>query len=185
MNDSKNIEHSSDDTSSPESDDTKGDENNTSGNTRSSGNMATSTLDPDNMRIVDIDTGPAESTRQVYQTSWGSYSEPKGNSRVRDQTKVSPAKHSRTVGPGRLCQEQLPGRIEQPENTPPGNEIIESSPSRFASQRFKDGSNKQKSSGKFTTTAATSSAAISARSRPLAQFAQKAKWYERHTKGVS
>ena len=46
--DSKNYEHISDATLSPESEDTKGDGNNTSENTRSSGKMAISTLDPDN-----------------------------------------------------------------------------------------------------------------------------------------
>ena len=30
--------------------------------------MAISTLDPENMRIVDIDTGPVDSAHQVYQT---------------------------------------------------------------------------------------------------------------------
>ena len=66
--DSKNYEHTSDDTSSTESEDAKSDGNNISENTRSSRNMAISTLDPENMRIVDIDTGPVDSAHQVYQT---------------------------------------------------------------------------------------------------------------------
>ena len=102
--DSKNYEHISDATLSPESEDTKGDGNNTSENTRSSGNMVISTLDPGNMRTVDIDTGPTDSAHQVY------------------QTKVSPAKRSRTVGLGQLHQEELPGHIEQPESTSLGDE---------------------------------------------------------------
>ena len=47
--DSKNYKQISDATSLPESEDTKGDGNNTSENTRSSGKMAISTLDPDNI----------------------------------------------------------------------------------------------------------------------------------------
>ena len=66
--DSKNDEHISHDTSSPESEDTKGDRNNTSETTRSSGNMAISTLDPDNTRTVDIDTGTTDSAHQVVFT---------------------------------------------------------------------------------------------------------------------
>ena len=56
------------------------------------------------MRTVDIDTGPTDSAHQVY------------------QTKVSPAKHPRTVGLGQLHQEkEVPGHIEQPESTSLGD----------------------------------------------------------------
>ena len=103
--DSTNCEHISDDTSSPESEDTKGDGNSTSENSRSSGNMAISTLDPDNMRTADIDTGPTDSAHQVY------------------QTKVSPVKQPRTVGLGQLHQEERLGHIEQPESTSLGDEL--------------------------------------------------------------
>ena len=80
--DSKNYKQISDATSLPESEDTKGDGNNTSEITRSYGNMTISTLDPDNMGTVDIDTGPTDSAHQGY------------------QKKVSLAKHPRTVGLG-------------------------------------------------------------------------------------
>ena len=103
--DTKNYEHILDATSSPESEDTKGDGNNTSENTRSSGNMAMSTLDPDNMTTVDIDIGPNDIAHQVY------------------QTEVSPVKHPRTVGLGQLHQEELQGYIEQPESTSLGDEL--------------------------------------------------------------
>ena len=65
---SENYEHISDDTASLESEDTKGDGNNTPENTRSSGNMVISTMDPDKVRTVDIDTGPTDSA-QVYHTN--------------------------------------------------------------------------------------------------------------------
>ena len=53
-----------------------------------------------------IDTAPnGSSAHQVY------------------QTKVSPAKRSRTVGLGQLHQEELPDHIEQPENTSLGDEL--------------------------------------------------------------
>ena len=91
--DSTNHEHISDDTTSPESGDTKGDGNNTSENTRSSRNMAVSTRDPDNMRTVEIDAGPTDSANQVY------------------QTKVTHVKHPvnypRTFGLGQLHQKKF------------------------------------------------------------------------------
>ena len=67
--------------------------------------MAISTLDPDNMRTADIDTGPTDSAHQVY------------------QTKVSPVKQPRTVGLGQLHQEERLGHIEQPESTSLGDEL--------------------------------------------------------------
>ena len=51
------------------------------------------------MRTVDIDIRPTDSAHQVY------------------QTKVSPAKHPRTVGLGQLRHEERLGHIEQPEST--------------------------------------------------------------------
>ena len=68
----KDCEHTSDDSSSPETEDTKGDGNNASENTRSPGHMATSTLVPDNMnqyiRTVGINIRPTGSAHQAYQT---------------------------------------------------------------------------------------------------------------------
>ena len=82
--------------------------------------MATSTLDPDNMRTVDIDTGLTDSAHQVHQTN------------------VSLAKHPRAVGLGQLHQEELPGHIEQPESTSLGDELrkkqVHRSPRRSTSR---------------------------------------------------
>ena len=163
--DSKNYEHTSDDTSSTESEDAKSDGNNISENTRSSRNMAISTLDPDNMRTVDIDTGPTDSAHQVYQAKVSPVKSSDGQTR--------PNSSEGTSGSHRATGEHFKWR-----RTPK-----EASPSRFASQRFNDGSNEEKSS-RTSSTAATSSATSSARSRPSAQFAQKVK-YEKHAKPSS
>ena len=79
--------------------------------------MAMSTLDPDNVRTVEIDNGPTDNAHRVC------------------QTKVFPAKHPPTVGLGQRHQERPPGHIEQPESTLFGDEVQKRQvhPSRTAS----------------------------------------------------
>ena len=159
-------EHISDDTPSPESEDTKGDGNNTSHHTRSSGNMAISTMEPDNMTTVDIDTGPIDSTHQVYRD--------KGTTcQASSDGRAKPTSSGGTSGSHRATGEHFTWR-----RTPK-----EASPSQSASQHFKDGSNKEQPSC-TPTTAGTNVATSSARSRQSAQFARKDK-HERHAKPSS
>lgn len=95
-------EHITDDTTAPQSEDKKGDGNNTSENTESSGNVAISTPGTDgikqNIRTAGMDIGPAQNAAHVYQS--------RDSLVKRPWTVVKDSHH-----------EVFPGHIERPRST--------------------------------------------------------------------